>query len=157
MGSHDDVTLATKKKSSVAETKHGESASSSEVHWWAVAGGRGMSAGSIVHSCFWHEFVALVIDSPEQQPYTHLRHTLHLVLTAAEALCEKMWMLASLWWRVCTDHRWREQDTGLGLGLEIQAFTYNALVSDTPQRSLMANDCFFQRGICPGSKVSSLW
>lgn len=68
MGSHGIVMLATENKSSLAETKCGESASSSGVHWWTVAGGRELSAGSGVCSSSWHECVALVIGSPGQQP-----------------------------------------------------------------------------------------
>lgn len=68
MDSHGIVMLATEKKSTLAEAKYGESAFSAGVRWWTVAGGRGMSAGSIVRSCSRHESMALVIGSPGQQP-----------------------------------------------------------------------------------------
>lgn len=68
MGSRWIVMLAAEEKSSLAETKCGESASSSGVYWWTAAGGRGLSAGSIICSCSWHEHVALVIGSPGEQP-----------------------------------------------------------------------------------------
>lgn len=66
IGFHEVAMLATEEKSSLAEAKHGESASVSGVHWWTVTDARGMSAGSIICSSSQQECMAYICF-PEQQ------------------------------------------------------------------------------------------
>lgn len=177
MSSHGIVTLATD-KSSLAETKHGESASSSGVYWWTAAGGRGLSAGSIVCCCSLYECVARVIGSPGQ-PNSNTPKKSPLKGKATGKWPKKLmnipspvgWVSYSFWSCSCVwedahvgvalvrSLHWsqmeRARESGAGMGQQVKAFTCNSLLSHRdPWRP---RECLCQRGVCLGSKTSSLW